>query len=83
CNEYEEYFDSLGKLKVSQAKCPNCGEMREPELTHSITGSEDYLDRTLAELGLPLYDIFTGRQGWEMKHFLLAADRKDALGTIA
>jgi adenylyltransferase/sulfurtransferase len=83
CDEYEDYFDSLGKLKVSQAECPHCGQMREPELTHSITGTEDYLDRTLAELGLPLYDVITGRAGWEMEHFLLAADRDEALGSIA
>lgn len=83
CDEYEDYFDSLGKLKVSEAECPNCGQMREPELTHSINGTEDYLDRTLADLGLPLYDVITGRAGWEMEHFLLAADRDEALGSIA
>ena len=57
--------------------------MREPELTHSINGSEDYLDRTLTGIGLPLYDIITGRAGWDMRHYLIAGDRRDALGSIA
>ena len=83
CDKHEDFFGSLGKLTVRQAECPECGGMREPELTHSITGSEDYLDRTLAGIGLPLYDIITGRAGWDMRHYLIAGDRRDALGSIA
>lgn len=83
CDRYDDYFQSLGRLTVKQAECPACGAMREPELTHSLSGTEDYLDRTLADLGLPLYDIVTGRAGWDMKHFLIAGDRAAALGTIA
>ncbi len=83
CDRYDDYFQSLGRLTVKQAECPVCGTMREPELTHSLSGTEDYLDRTLADLGLPLYDIITGRAGWDMKHFLIAGDRAAALGTIA
>ena len=83
CDVHRDCFTSLGKLTVKQAECPECGTMREPALTHSLNGSEDYLDKTLAELGLPLYDIVTGRAGWEMKHFLIAGDREAALGSIA
>ena len=72
-----------GKLSVKKAECPHCETMREPDLTHSLNGTEDYLDKTLAELGLPLYDIITGRAGWDMKHFLIAGDREEALGSIA
>jgi len=57
--------------------------VRDPRLTHSLTGAEDYLGRTLAELGLPPYDIITARQGLDMKRFLLAADRATVLGAIA
>ena len=83
CDKHEDFFGSLGKLTVRQAECPECGGMREPELTHSINGSEDYLDRTLTGIGLPLYDIITGRAGWDMRHYLIAGDRRDALGSIA
>ena len=83
CDVREDYFSSLGKLTVKQAECAQCGTVREPELFHSINGDEDFLDRTLAEIGLPTYDIVTGRAGWEMVHFLIAGDRAAALGVIA
>ncbi len=83
CDRYDDYFQSLGRLSVKQAECPLCSTMREPQLTHSLNGTEDYLDRPLADLGLPLYDIITGRAGWNMKHFLIAGDRAAALGSIA
>lgn len=82
CNLTREFFRSLGKVTVSEAECPECHELCDPQLTHSLDGTETYLDKSLAELGLPAYDIVTGRQGLEMKHFLLAADRAVALGAI-
>lgn len=83
CDETRDFFRSLGKVTVAAATCPNCGEICDPLLTHRLDGSEDYLDKTLAELGLPPYDIVTGREGLTMKHYLLAADRTAALGSIA
>ncbi len=83
CNEREEVFKSLGKITEAEGKCPHCGELRDPVLIHSISGEEPYLDHTFAQLGVPLYDIVTGRDGMQMQHFLLAADREEALGAIA
>jgi adenylyltransferase/sulfurtransferase len=83
CNETIDFFDSLGKVTIAAATCGKCQEVCDPVLTHKLDGSEDYLDRTLGELGLPPYDIITGRAGMTMKHFLLAADRQLALGSIA
>jgi molybdopterin/thiamine biosynthesis adenylyltransferase len=83
CNHSQEFFRSLGSVSLTEAQCPTCGETRDPALTHSLDGSESFLGRTLAELGLPSYDIITGRQGLDMKHFLLAADRALALGAIS
>jgi len=83
CNENEEVFRSLGKITEAEGRCPRCGELRDPQLTHAIYGDETYLDKTLAEIGLPPYDIITGRDGMNMQHFLLAADREQVLGSIA
>ena len=82
CNETREFFCSLGGVSVADATCPTCGHVCDPSLCHSLTGSEDFLDRTLADIGIPPYDIFTGRAGLNMKHYLLAADRAAALGAI-
>ena len=57
--------------------------MRDPQLTHALYGDEPYLDMTLAELGLPPYDIITGREGLTMKHWALAKDRAKALGEVS
>ncbi len=83
CNERQEICKALGKISEAEGRCPHCGRLRDPVLTHSITGTEPYLDRTFAELGLPAYDVFTGREGVNMRHFLLAADRERVLGAIA
>jgi hypothetical protein len=83
CDQTREHFTSLGRVTVAAATCPGCGELCEPELTHSLRGDEQYLTKTLAELGLPPYDIITGRQGLQMRHYLLANDRQEALGALA
>jgi adenylyltransferase/sulfurtransferase len=83
CNETEPLFTSLGKVSEALGRCPKCGEMRDPQLTHALYGDELYLDKTLAELGLPPYDIITGREGLTMKHWVLAKDRDAALGETA
>ena len=82
CDVSEPLFTSLGKVGESQGKCPTCGEMRDPQLAHALYGDEPYLDMTLAELGLPPYDIITGREGLTMKHWVLAKDREKALGEV-
>ncbi len=82
CDEREPVFRSLGQLTEAEGRCPHCHELREPELTHAIYGDEDYLDRTLAEMGLPAYDIVIGRDGLKVAAFLLAADREAALGCL-
>ncbi len=83
CNETQPLFRSLGKVTEEEGLCPTCGELREPELTHSLYGDERYLDKTLAEIGLPPYDIVTGRDGMNMRHYLLSADRERVLGRLA
>ena len=83
CDENEEVFRSLGKISEREGRCPHCGELRDPQLTHAIYGDETYLDKTLAEIGLPAYDIITGRDGMNMQHFLLAADREQVMGCLA
>ncbi|MEN6645040.1 MAG: ThiF family adenylyltransferase [Armatimonadia bacterium] len=83
CQTKHEHFRSLGRVTVDDAVCPTCHELCEPELTHSLSGAESYLDMTLEQMGIPAYDVVTGRQGLTMKHFLLSGDRSRALGALA
>jgi adenylyltransferase/sulfurtransferase len=83
CGAQEEIFVALGKLTEREARCPRCGELREPQMTHAVDGAEPYLNRTLAQMGLPPYDVVRGRAGLDMRHYLLAGDRSRALGVLA
>lgn len=83
CREREPVFRAVGRLTGREATCPRCHGLRDPELAHSVSGTEDWLDRTLAQVDIPAYDIVRGRDGWAIKHFVLDADRSEALGVIA
>src|SRR5207249_4692113 len=61
CREEEALFTSLGKVKVGTAKCPHCGADRVPRMFHTISGEEKFLDHTLAQIGVPAWDVLTGR----------------------
>jgi molybdopterin/thiamine biosynthesis adenylyltransferase len=79
CGTRTPFFKALGHVTESDARCSSCGELREPELAHGVDGSESFLDRTLADVGIPPYDMVTGRAGLEQVHFLLAGDRDEAM----
>lgn len=74
CDEKEEVFKALGLVTELEARCQKCGEIRQPEMTHQISGEEPFTDKTLAAVGVPPLEIITGRVGLEMRHFELSAD---------
>jgi methionyl-tRNA formyltransferase len=61
CEETEPLFLSLGKVTEKIGQCPTCGEPRTPNLYHTLGNDSDMLDRTLGELGVPLWDIVSVR----------------------
>jgi len=75
CETIESVFKSLGKVTEEEGQCPECGEMRFARTLHSVYGGEDFLDKTFAEIGIPPFDIVTGRAG--MNQIFLEFD-KDA-----
>lgn len=81
CETDFEYHASLGKVRESEAVCPECGEQRFPMLSHQFDGSEPWQHLTFAELGVPPFDVFIGRAGEQQKFFLLDGDRDSVLGT--
>jgi adenylyltransferase/sulfurtransferase len=83
CRTRTEVFQALGRLTGKDAVCPQCGEARDAELTHALDGTEAFLDRSLADLGVPAYDIVRGRDGMDARHFVLDGDRTEVLGTLA
>ncbi|MCC6240785.1 MAG: ThiF family adenylyltransferase [Phycisphaerales bacterium] len=61
CGTQQEIFCSLGKIKTEQGQCPQCHQMRDVRTFHRINGDETFLDRTVAQIGLPPFEIITAR----------------------
>jgi hypothetical protein len=73
---------SLGKVTEAQSRCPACGALRVPALYHSLDGNSAMLDRTLAGLGVPPWDIVAARAGERVCAYELAGDRSRVLGVL-
>lgn len=80
CDEREDMWVSLGKVTERHARCPQCGGQRTANLVHTIDGRESILDRTLADIGVPAWDVLAGRQGLEQRFYEFAGDRDRVLG---
>lgn len=65
----------VGQVTESAALCPLCGSLRWPRQTHTLRGSEPFLDRTLGEIGIAPLSLLCGRApGGEVRHFELTGD---------
>ena len=83
CRASQAMFRQLPRVREQEAVCPSCGLVRNPILCHTLTGDEDFLDKTMTEIGLPAFDIVTGRRGAEERAFLFDTDGPDVLGPLA
>lgn len=83
CNTTEPLLASLGKVKESQGRCPQCNGHRTPNLYHTIGNQPELLDRTLGELGVPAWDVLAGRSGMRQKFYEFSGDRAEVLGALA
>ena len=83
CGAEQERFAPVGSIAFEEGKCPKDGQMRNVLTIHSYSGSEPYGARTLDQLGLPLFDVFTARSAESEIGFLIAGDREEILGPEA
>ena len=65
-----------------RVNCPHCEQSARPVLEHKVGRDSDLARHTLAELGIPPYDIVrvVTEQG---EHFCLLAADREAVMTIA
>ena len=84
CGDQKELFTSLGRVRASQAFCPRCPDTRRTVVIfYRILGTESFLDRSLAEIGIPPFDIVTARSGEKLIGLEMAGDRHQVLGPLA
>lgn len=79
CNTVEHVLKPLSEVSFEAGHCPNCGQMREVNLTHSIRGDEDFLDRTLLSAGVPPLHVVRATNGVEFRFYELTGDLPSAL----
>jgi adenylyltransferase/sulfurtransferase len=80
CGAEEERFAPVGSIAFEEGKCPKDGQMRTVATIHNYSGSEAYGARTLDQLGLPLFDVFTARSTEREIGYLIAGDCEAILG---
>ncbi len=84
CGNSETLFMSLGKVPSGKSACPDCGAPRREAVTfYKVRGTEPYLDRTLAEIGVPPFDVLVARSGDRAVGIELSADAGLVLGGLA
>jgi len=79
CSTVENILKPISEISFEAGHCPVCGEMREVHMTHTIDGSEDFLHRTLASIGIPLLHILRAHNGEEYRFYELSGDLNEAL----
>jgi len=83
CREEEAVFTSLGRVKAGKAFCPRCPEVRREAVTfYKIRGHEPFLDKTLAQIGVPLFDILIARSHDRAVGLELTGDSAKVLGSL-
>ena len=80
CNADEYMYMSLGKATNSLSSCPQCSAKREVKTIFTISGTESFLDKTFAEIGVPPFDIIWARNAEHLYGFEFAGDAKVVLG---
>jgi adenylyltransferase/sulfurtransferase len=83
CEIAEDLFVPVGSISAAEGRCAQCTTMREVVTAHNFTGNEPYATRTLRELGLPPFDVFTARSGSREIQILIAGDREAVLGPLS
>ena len=83
CRREEPLFISLGKAQEALAACPHCPGARREVLTFfKIRGNEPFLDRPLAQIGVPPFDILIARAAGRSIGFELTGDAPSVLGPL-
>jgi adenylyltransferase/sulfurtransferase len=84
CKREEMMFTSLGRVSADKGACPWCDcSQREVVTFYKLRGTEAFLDRPLAELGIPPFDILAARCGGRYIGLELSGDGPEVLGPLA
>lgn len=83
CGGEEERYMPVGSIRYQEGLCPKDGQMRAVTTVHSYHGEPEFGHRTLNQVGVPLFDVFTARSGHHETAYLLAGDRPQVLASMS
>jgi len=79
CKNIEQVMRPISEVGFKAAHCPICGTLREIEMTHTITGEETFLHRTLASIGVPPMHILRAFNTQEFRFYEMTGDLHETL----
>jgi hypothetical protein len=82
CDAEEERFAPMQSIRFEAAHCPHDGHLRTVVSVHNYAGNEDFGDRPLSALGLPLLDLFVARHGEREIGYIPYGDAPAVLGLL-
>ena len=82
CGETKDLYLPVHKLNGQMLTCPICGKQMSFDTMHSIKGTEDFLDKTPYEIGIPLLHIVGGRVGMETTYYEFTGDEAEVFSDL-
>lgn len=82
CGKKKELFMPVHKLRGSMLVCPECGSAMQFNSVHTIRGDENFLDKTLYDIGIPLMHIVCGRVGMNASYFEFTGDQAEVFSGL-
>ncbi len=79
CHTIEQVLKPLSAVSFEAGHCPTCGTLRETDMTHVITGEENFLHRSLSSVGVPPLHILRAHNGQEYRFYELTGDLAESL----
>ena len=82
CGHKKDIYNTVNRLRGKDIVCEKCEKAMQFDTVHVITGKEDFLDKKLYDIGIPLYHIIVVRKGMNYVYYELSKDRNEALGGL-
>ncbi len=82
CGNIKDLYSPVHKLKGESLVCPECGATMQFDTIHTIHGDEDFLEKTLFNIGIPLLHIICGRVGMNALYYEFTADKAEVFNDL-
>jgi len=74
CGKKQTVLKAAEKLSEDQIKCASCGSECSPLFLHSITNESDLMNKKIAEIGLPEFEIVWARRDEKILGLQISGD---------